>query len=40
MKIPIQVEDGNFKHNTKFEEHHPTTSPSTNQKKKSAHKGR
>ena len=32
-KIPIQVEDGNFKHNTKFEDHHPITSPSTNQKK-------
>ena len=32
-KIPIQVEDGNFKHDTRFVEHHPITSPSTNQKK-------
>ena len=32
-KSPTQVEDGNFRMSARFLEHHPVTSPPTNQKK-------
>ena len=32
-KAPTQVEDGDFRLNTRFLDHHPVTSPPTNQKK-------
>ena len=32
-KAPTQVEDGNFRLNTRFLEHRPATSPPTNQTK-------
>ena len=32
-KVPTQVEDSNFRLSSRFLEHHPVTSPPTNQKK-------
>lgn len=33
IKVPTEVEDGNFRLSTRVQEHHPVTSPPTNQKK-------